>query len=123
MNLDELEILFFNKNDKEFGKFDKIKNKLSRYSDLHAFLFLSQFKSNKLDEEDFIYELSDPHNPTLVFNVDLEDFCKKVTEENVTDLVRCKVFIGESGLEMPILYSWENEQKKKRMKKQEVSKS
>lgn len=81
LNIEEI----FEKHDEEFLKFDRIKNKLSKRPDLHAFILLD---SILLSDDNII---SGSHHEEIWLDIDLEELAKKATEEQIVDLHRCGV--------------------------------
>lgn len=83
----------FDKFDKEFLKFDRIQDKRSNRPDLHAFLLLdSLLPSNK----DIVASAS---HDEIYLDVEIDELAESgITEEQICDLVRCGVRVGDYGL-------------------------
>jgi hypothetical protein len=84
MTTEELENLF-ETHDDEFLKFEKVKNKTSKRSDLHAFTLLDKLCPGKSDM------VAAAEHDEIFLDVELEDLAKVVTEEQIIELIRCGV--------------------------------
>jgi len=82
LDIDDLRNLF-DKHSDEFYEFNKIKNKLSERSDLHAILLLDQLLpgSNRI--------ISAAEHDLVYLGIDVEEFCKVATEDHLIELIRC----------------------------------
>lgn len=67
----------------EYSEFELVENKLSARSDLHAFILLDQLVPGNDDI------VSDADHDTIWLGVESEELAAVVTEEQLTDLVRC----------------------------------
>jgi hypothetical protein len=94
MNSKEIEDVFFD-NHAEHGEFDRVMNKKHSRRDIHAFLLLA--------------EILDPSEENIVgcvmhdkigLNADIGDLEDRITEDQVIELIRCGVFLGEGYLMM-----------------------
>ncbi len=82
LNLQEL---FEKYNEKEYLKFDRIKNKLSDRMDVHAFILLDRLVPGKFDI------ISAAEHDEIFLQVDIEKLSEVITEEQYIDLIRCGV--------------------------------
>ncbi len=80
--------------DDEFIKFERVENKFSKRSDLHAFILLDKILPGESD----IVEAAE--HDEIYLGVDEEELAKVITEEQVLELVRSGVSYGEYGLYM-----------------------
>lgn len=80
----------FESADGEYGKFDRVKPKLSQRPDLHAFLLLDQLCPGKGDI------IACAEHDEFWLDVDVEELAKVITKEQVIDLVRCGVRYDKS---------------------------
>ncbi len=85
MSEDELKALLSSDDLDEYLKFERIKVKLSKRPDLHAFLLLDQLVPG---ENDIVGGAS---HDEIWLGVELEDLAKVITPEQVIDLIRCGV--------------------------------
>lgn len=92
MDTEELEHLF-QRHGKEYLKFERIQEKLSNRTDLHAFILLDKLCPKNTDIID------DAIHDEIYLDTSLEELIEaKITEEQVIDLIRCGVMISEYGL-------------------------
>jgi hypothetical protein len=75
----------FEKHEEEFLKFDRIKNKLSKRPDLHAFILLDSILPSDYDI------VSGAGHDEIWLNINIEELAQKATEEQIIDLYRCGV--------------------------------
>lgn len=88
MNVDELKE-FFEANNDEYLKFDKVENKKSKRADLHAFILLDSL----VDDSGDIVGAAE-HD--IIYLPNLEDVCPHITEEQALELIRCGISIDSS---------------------------
>lgn len=88
MNVDELKE-FFEANNDEYLKFDKVENKKSKRADLHAFILLDSL----VDDSGDIVGAAE-HD--IIYLPDLEDVCPHITEAQALELIRCGISIDSS---------------------------
>jgi hypothetical protein len=69
----------------EYGKFDRIENKLSSRPDIHAFVLLN----NLVPSTERM--ISAAEHDEYWLDVDMFKFSEVATQENITDLSRCRV--------------------------------
>lgn len=81
----------FNKYDDEYLEFEKVENKLSSRSDLHAFILLDRLVPGHHDI------VSDATHDEIYLDTDIEELAKVATEEDILTLIRCgvRLFDGE----------------------------
>ena len=83
----------FEKFDDEFLKFERVENKLNRRPDLHAFLLLDSLIA---DDKDMV---AAAEHDEIYLDVELDELAEtEITEDQVRDLVRCGVCVGEYGM-------------------------
>lgn len=71
-------------------KFEKVKNKLNNRPDLHAFLLLDKLlPENKNMISAVSYDI-------IYLNIDIKELSKKITEEQVHELVCCGIMYESS---------------------------
>lgn len=85
---------FFEAHEDEFLKFDRVAHKLSRRPDLHAFMLLDSL----VPGDDYI--VCSASHDEIFLGVEVGDLMKVATEEQLIDLHRCGVRVGDYGLEM-----------------------
>jgi uncharacterized radical SAM superfamily Fe-S cluster-containing enzyme len=84
MTRDEIEN-FLNNHEEDFLDFDSVKDKKSNRADLHAFIILdSLFPS----DNDII---ANSEHEIIFIDVDVDEFCDKITEDVLLDLHRCGI--------------------------------
>jgi len=80
----------FEKHDDEFLKFDRVVNKLSNRPDLHCFLVLDWMFPGTTDMIDAA------EHDEIYLEPNALEFLRKVTEEQLIDLIRCGLRYDES---------------------------
>lgn len=75
----------FNKYDDEYLEFEKVENKLSSRSDLHAFILLDRLVPG---DRDIVTEAS---HDEIFLDTDIKELAKVATEEDILTLIRCGV--------------------------------
>ena len=88
MNIQE----FFDKNDDEFLKFDRVENKLSNRPDLCAFMLLDKLMPAARDI------VSAAEHDEIFLDVDIETLESVATEDDLLTLIRCGVMY-DSGFD------------------------
>jgi hypothetical protein len=91
MKLDEMANLFSDEND-ERGKFDRVKNRLHKRPDLHAFLLLDQLVPGNFDM------VSAAAHDEIFLDTNPEKLAEVAAREQVIDLIRCGVRYSDDSL-------------------------
>jgi hypothetical protein len=91
MTVEEMKALF-EKHDKEYIEFDRVKVKRSSRPDLHAFLLLDELIPDK-----GVDMVAGAEHDEVYLAPELEEVAGAITEEQVVELVRCGVRLGEYG--------------------------
>lgn len=92
MELERMEELFDQYSDEdEYLKFEKVENKLSQRSDLHAFILFD--KLMPVSKSDII---GSSEHDEFYLSIEPEEFAKVATDENILELVRCGVMYNSS---------------------------
>lgn len=97
-DLDEIEA-FFEANDDEYLKFERVENKLHYRPDIHAFLLIS-----KILPEDRGDIITSSEHDEFYLEADCETLFERATEEQVIELIRCGVRFDNS-LESLCMYA------------------
>lgn len=99
MKFEEMEDMFSDlwAEDKEPCEFKRVKSKLSKLADLHAFLLISQ-RFPKIKGS----MLGNYSGGQIYFGPGSDEFPKKIplTKEDIVDLVRCGVFMDRGCFSM-----------------------
>ncbi len=83
----------FEKFDDEYIKFEMVENKLSNRPDLHAFMLLDSLMPGDVDI------ISAAYHDEIYISIEIDDLSRtNITEDQVRDLRRCGLRIGEYGL-------------------------
>jgi hypothetical protein len=88
---------FFEDNNDEFLKFDRVENKLSSRPDLHAFLLLDRLVPGSGDI------VGSAVCGEIFLSTDVEELLKVVTDEQLIEIYRCGILYNE---EYECLYSF-----------------
>ena len=78
----------------EFLKFDRVENKTSQRSDLHAFNLLDKLVPGTVDM------VSAAEHDEIWLEVSPEELAQVATEEQIIELIRCGVRYSRDGLAM-----------------------
>lgn len=92
MKVERMIELFDNSEDKEFLRFERVKNKLSNCPDIHAFILLENLCPPKKGED----MVGSASHDEIYLNVDVDKLADVITVEQIIDLVRCGVRYDES---------------------------
>jgi hypothetical protein len=76
---------FFENDDDEFLKFDRVTNKRSRRADLHAFILLDELLPGKSGI------VGAAEHDEIFLDINPEELAAKVTQEQLVELSRCGV--------------------------------
>lgn len=91
MTLDEFEALYDKHMEDEFLEFDKVKNKHSNRSDLHAFILLDKLVPGADDI------LAAAAHDEVWLGVAVEQLVSVITEEQIVELIRCGVLYDSNN--------------------------
>lgn len=84
--------------DDEFGKFDRVTNKLSNRSDLHAFILLDKLMPG--GDWPFPDLIAAAEHDQIYLSIDCDKLNDVITDEQVLELVRCGVMYSEDSLSL-----------------------
>jgi len=84
MTIEQL-VELFEKYDEEFLQFDKVLDRTSHRPDLHAFVLLDKIIPGSTDI------VSGAEHDEIFLGIDLEEFARRVTEEQIVELNQCGV--------------------------------
>lgn len=85
MTRDEMVAVFQEEKSDEFLKFDRVENKLSQRTDLHAFLLLDKLVPDKRDI------VRGACHDEIYLGVDSRKLAEAVTRDQLVELIRCGV--------------------------------
>ena len=85
---------FYNAHSDEYHKFENVKEKCCTRPDLNAFMLLHDL----IPGTEHI--IGGSEHDEFYINIEVSDLLKVATEEQLLDLYRCGVRVGEYGLEM-----------------------
>jgi isochorismate hydrolase len=80
---------FFEDNNDEFLKFDRVENKLSSRADLHAFLLLDKLVPGESDI------VGSADHDEIFLETDVEELLKVATDEQLIEIHRCGILYNE----------------------------
>lgn len=75
----------YEKHSDEFSKFERVKNKTTNRSDLHAFNLLDRLVPGKRDM------IASAEHDEIWLDVDPEELSRVATEDEIIELIRCGV--------------------------------
>lgn len=76
----------------EFLKFDRVRCKVNKRPDLHAFILLDSLVPGKIDM------ISAAEHDEIFLDVDIEKLNDVITDEQIIELIRCGVRCSDEGL-------------------------
>lgn len=82
---------FFDQHEDEFLKFERVRNKLSKRPDIHAFMLLDSLVPGKMDI------VCAAEHDEIFLDVDVKKLVKAATTDQLIDLHRCGVRFDEDG--------------------------
>lgn len=85
----------FEKHDDEYIKFERVKKKLHKCPDIHAFLLLEQIAPIQEGYGSDI--VAGANHDEIYLGTDLDLFCENATEEQLIDLIRCGIRYDNDG--------------------------
>lgn len=96
MTTDEMKAVFEKEGEVEFLKFDRVKEKRSARTDLHAFILIDAIVPGERDI------IGGAAHDQIWLSVDLDDLAKSITDDQVIELIRCGVMLDDDseGLSM-----------------------
>lgn len=101
MNVDELNGLFKKHGEEEFSMFERVENKRSKRSDLHAFLLLDKLcatSPNYHGPDGTTFDMiSAAEHDQIWVCVGREELAAKVSEAQIIELIRCGLRLDDSG--------------------------
>jgi hypothetical protein len=89
----------------EYGDFNSVHPKLSRFADMHAMLLLEPYILALDGATGMVYTVNHCH---VYLNIDLRKLAQQVNREYILELVRCGVFLdATSGQLCFVTREWE----------------
>jgi len=95
MTVEELNDIFEKYDDRdEFLKFDRVRDRYSNRTDLHAFILL-----DKLIPSDYDI-ISGAEHDEIYLGIDIEELAKVISEDDILTLIRCGCRLDSEGISM-----------------------